>query len=90
VRGTSPEYLIENTDKLLSEITSQASRLRLECEDIGEVWEALGRIGGQRADAAAELLGRLRHHLAGLSRFASSVEGQITGLIANPFQREDK
>lgn len=83
----SPENMIGKVDDLLGRINQLVSSIRAESEDIAERWQALGMQGAQRADHAALLLGRMRPALVELSRFAANVDTQITGMIADPFER---
>lgn len=84
-----PEKMIHKTDKMLGEITRRVSGLRAECEDIAEQWQMLGNVGGQRADHAAVLLGRIRPHLQDLAAFCGVCESQITQMVTDPFQRKE-
>jgi hypothetical protein len=65
-----------------------ASAVRDEAGAVYEQWEALVAVGGGRDDHAAALLARLRGPLDELSRFCSTVSGQITGMVADPFGRK--
>lgn len=83
-----PEKMIHKTDQMLGEINRRVAFLRAECEDIAEQWQMLGNVGGQRADHAAELLGRLRPHLRDLASFATRCEKQMDDMVADPFCRK--
>jgi len=83
----SPSNAILGTDDLLKSFTVRMSHLRTECEDIAEQWDGLGRAGGQRDDHAAQLLSRLRPHLASIERLSFDVQKQIDGMVADPFER---
>ncbi len=87
--SVSPENLIEGLGTLMGTINGLRASLDAEQLEIAEQWEALGRIGGQRADHAASLLSRLRPALTRLASFCNDCEQQITDLVRDPFQRED-
>jgi hypothetical protein len=83
----TPETAIETLGELLKRVDATRSHLADEADEIGEQWQGLGHVGGQRADHAAALLSRLRPHLAELARFATACQEQLTGFVADPFGR---
>lgn len=85
----SPEQAIGALPELLKQLNSPMHFLGLEADAVSEQWDGLGRVGGQRADHAAMLLGRLRPHLRDIAKFCVAVEKQIDGMIADPFQRKE-
>lgn len=68
-----------------NKIAELAESMRLECAEIIQQWEGLGRIGAQREDHAAELLKRLLPQLRKVSSFVETVEQQLSDVIADPF-----
>lgn len=84
---TESEQAIETLDALQAELNRIRHGLACECDDITEQWQCLAQAGGQRADHAATLLSRLRPHLAELSSTAAAMVDTITGLVADPFDR---
>jgi hypothetical protein len=80
-----PSEAIVKTDKLLDEINRRVSKLREECKATEVQWHGLCRVGGKREDAAAEMLGNLRGHLDGISKFTADVSSQITAMVQDPF-----
>jgi hypothetical protein len=88
VRTVTPEQAIEGLPELLGRLDALRAHLADEAGEIGEQWEGLGRVGGQRADHAAPLLARLRPHLAEIGRFASACVQQLDKFQADPFGRQ--
>jgi ABC-type transporter Mla subunit MlaD len=82
-----PEHAIDTVADLAGQVARMSSFLRAETEDIADAWEGLRIAGGQRADHAALLLGRLRPHLRDLAAFCKNVETQIDTMVADPFGR---
>ena len=80
-----PEALIRRLPELVKQIDIIRAHLADEAEEVVECWEGLGRAGGQRADHAAELMSRLRPHLADLENFSHTCHEQITAMLAAPF-----
>jgi hypothetical protein len=87
---TDPCKAIASLESLNGEISQLASAIRWEGERIADEWEGLRRVGGQRADHAAKLLSRLRPVLRDLGAFCQRVEGEIDGMVADPFERKDE
>ncbi len=85
-----PCKLIANLGGLQGELNRALASLRCECEDITEQWELLQGLHGQRADAAAQLLCRLRPALDELAAFAGNCSTQITQMHADPYQRNEE
>ncbi len=75
---------------LRGELNRLHSQLGYEMEDVEEQWNALARMGAQRDDHAAELLGKLRPHLEGIASFCSRCVEQINAMKADPFGRKDR
>jgi len=82
-----PEEAIENVAAITRRIDEIRAHLSDEADQLAEEWAGIGAAGGQRADHAAMLLGRLRPHLAELEQFAAACRQQITDMVANPFGR---
>jgi hypothetical protein len=82
-----PETMIGKLPDLAGEVRRFASVLSDECELIADEWAGLGRVGGQRADHAAALMGRLRPILDDLARFASGSSQRLSMMVADPFGR---
>lgn len=88
VVAMSPEQAIASLDELLKQVHRIRSHMSDEAESIAMQWNGLGRVGGQRADHAAQLLSRLRPHFDEMAEFCAAVSQQLTGFIADPFQRD--
>jgi hypothetical protein len=86
----SPEQAIENLDRLTDQFDKLWMDLNAARDEAADQWQGLGKVGGQRADHAAALLGKLRPHLRRVARLASQVEQQIDGWIADPFQQKEQ
>ena len=82
-----PETAIENVAAITRRIDEIRAHLADEADEIAEEWAGIGAAGGQRADHAATLLGRLQPHLAELEQFAAACRQQIDALMADPFGR---
>jgi hypothetical protein len=85
-----PDNLIERLGDLLARIDGPREGLRKEAAEIGAQWRGLGRVGGQRADHAASLLGNLRIHLQQIAQAAILCDSQIAGMLSDPFGRSGK
>lgn len=86
----NPEQMITTLEsQLLGKLNVYRSNLADEISEIIELWDGLGRAGGQRADHAAELMSRLRPILSAIESFASIAQTQITTMLADPFERKD-
>jgi hypothetical protein len=81
----TPEEAIRNLKDLRNQLHTRSQHFAGECDQIQEQWTALGRAGGQRADHAASLLGRLRNHLVGMAAYCEIVAKQIDQMAADPF-----
>jgi hypothetical protein len=81
----TPEQAIGKLSDLRSQLHTRLQHFAGECEGIQAQWAALGRAGGQRADHAAALLGKLKNHLQGISGYCDGVVEQIEAMIADPF-----
>ena len=86
----NPSVQITQLDELQKQLNRLRSHLADEAETIEQQWYALGRIGGQRADAAAGLLSKLRPHLIAIGAFCADCAVQIDLMAADPFQRNAK
>ncbi len=82
-----PEYMIVRLNDMVGDVRRYASHLADEAELIGEEWAGLGRVGGRRADHAAQLMCKLRPILRDLAGFCTAAEKHITDMQADPFQR---
>jgi hypothetical protein len=79
----APEGLRKQLDRKVSELGD-------EMQHVAQQWTALGSMGAQREDHAAELLGKLRAHLNELSTFCGHCSTQITAMIADPYGRKSQ
>lgn len=82
----SVQSAIGSLDCLIRKLDEMRAGLADEASEISELWEGLGRVGGQRDDHGAQLLARLRSHLRNIGTFCGNVQTQIDGLVADPFQ----
>ena len=78
---------IKDLPAMLKKLNTRVYRLDKEIEQINEEWNALGSMGGQRDDHAANYLRRLRPHLEDISRFIATCHVQLEIVIADPFGR---
>jgi len=85
----TPEVAIRNLRDLCNQLHTRSQHFAGECDGIQEQWTALGRAGGQRADHAAALLGKLKNHLRGIAGYCDGVVEQIDTMIADPFGSDD-
>ena len=85
---TDPCKALDSLDSLTGRINKHCNELNNQAHSIAVQWAGLRQVGGQRADHAAELIATLRPHLRGLAAFASSVETQLTAILADPFERD--
>ena len=83
----NPQEMLEDLPNLQQELQRLGAHLANECDEITEQWDALGRMGARRADAAAGLLSKLRPHLEGIQYFCRDCIEQIDVMKADPFQR---
>jgi hypothetical protein len=81
----TPPEAITRLPEMQRELNRMRALMHDEMDEIIEQWDQLGRMGGQRDDHAAGLLGRLRPHLENLADFATKCVTQINGMIADPF-----
>lgn len=79
---------LEQVKDISGRITAINNLLALESEGVLEEWEGLKAAGGGRDNHAAELLKRLRPHLADLKAFATLCESQLEARISDPFGME--
>jgi hypothetical protein len=88
---STPIELIEQGQLhgMLAEINVLRAAIDNECSEIAELWDGLGRAGGQRADHAAALLARLRPALGAMENFCGRCLIQINEHVADPFGRKD-
>ena len=73
---------------MMADINRLRASLADEASQSAEEWERLGAIGGQRADDAAALLGRLRPAFQAMAKYCSDCDSQITAMMADPFDRK--
>jgi hypothetical protein len=83
------DEMIRDLGDIADKVDAFAFALRSEIADTLSLWNGLGRVGGQRADHAADLMARLRPDLANICRYCHAIEAQITGMVANPFGRDE-
>ncbi len=81
----SADTAMNTLPNLLTRLNALGAHLADESAQIEKEWIALGKIGAQRADHAANLLARLQPHLADIERFASACGQQIEAARENPF-----
>ncbi len=81
----NPQEMIEKLDHLVGEFELLLECLAVGVPEVKEQWDALGRMGAQRPDHAASLLGMLVPHLTDLQRFATNCLTQIAAMKAAPF-----
>lgn len=86
-KAMAPEEAIATVGELAGEASRRVALLAKEAGMVAQQWAALGRIGGQRADHAADLLSHLRPLLRDLARYASACQEQIEAMQADPFGR---
>ena len=83
----SPGTSIETLSDMLGQINVLRASLDNESSEIAELWDGLGRAGGQRDDHAAALLCRLQPILSELATFCNRCDAQIQSLCDDPFGR---
>jgi len=83
----TPIEAIQSTDKMHSTLNRLRSAFANETDEIVELWDGLGRVGGQRDDHAASFLGRLRPHLQTIASFCTACDEQIAEMESDPFGR---
>jgi len=76
---------ITKARELQNVIFGYAADLESVINEILADWSGLGKVGGQREDHAAKLLGQLRPILDRMSKFAQTASRQIADMEANPF-----
>lgn len=86
----TPEQAIENLPELITKLGEHLHEIAQEAAQTKLLWEGLGRVGGQRADHAADLLCRLRPSLTEMEEFITRVRHQINLMLANPFGKEKR
>lgn len=84
------EHAIEHLDELMAGLHRLVNGLSDECNAAVTRWEGLRRVGGQRADHAAALLGDVRGRLAQVRDYAERCRQQIEDIQADPFGRPEK
>ena len=82
-----PIEMIAKLNEMQAEVNRFHYALDCEADEIRERWDGLGRVGAQREDHAAQLLGNLRYHLRDLRNFCAACERQIDAMVADPFGR---
>ena len=82
-----PQEMIEDLPNLQQELQRLGDIMGIECNEVTGQWDALGRMGARRADAAADLMTKLRPHLEGIQHFCRDCVEQIDAMKADPFQR---
>lgn len=85
-----PSWLIAKLDTLLSELQQKSNRLRNESQAITKQWTALGRMGAQREDYAANLLKNISSTLKDIALFCSTCDEQIAHMLAFPFAEDEE
>lgn len=84
----TPERAIANLPDLLTRLDHLRTALAREVASIEAQWRQLGRVGGQRSDHAAALLGSMAPHLQELEIFTHNCLEVIQFMQTSPFAEE--
>lgn len=88
MREMTPEKALESLGDIFARLDELQADIDQEAIQIQRQWEALGCTGGQRADHAAVLLGRLLPGLRLLSRYVNACAAHIEAMQRDPFGDE--
>lgn len=80
-----PAKMIGSLDALADRVAILANNVRTQTRIVSGQWERLGKIGGQRADHAAELMAQLFEPLLEMHTFTGDVRHQIQAMRNDPF-----
>jgi thiamine pyrophosphokinase len=80
-----PEEMIGDLNTLADRVAALAHNVRTQIRIVSGQWERLGKVGGQRADHAAELMAQLFEPLLEIHTFTGDVRHQIQAMRNDPF-----
>lgn len=79
---------MKNSNQIPHGIRERVTALEAELMAVQGQWVQLGRIGAQREDHAAELLGRVKPQLQAIEDFVRRCRQQIEAMQVDPFCRK--
>lgn len=88
-RRLQPSKALGNVTGLAFGFAENLDAMNEEATRASKTWANLGRIGGQREDAAAQLLANLAPHVERIRRWAEIVGQQLADMSADPYAFEN-